>query len=214
MACAIEAAVSVPWEDLVMQFVIKPLGIFFYFQNSLLSDISSHFHKGMNSFGFGSPVGGPIGHDEDDVPQPLHTDHPFLHPSFSVHSTLEDWMKFAKTHMSILKGVFQGCTLKVSQESLEFLQIPVSVEEEFDGNEPPNGYAMGWKTVWMDSAEVKTPPVCLWHFGTNFRYNAGIFLDKERDIMVVSASNSGSMVARLAMRCAFERLLEMAQKEG
>jgi len=202
LASVVETAVGMTWEDLVTTHVTCPLG--------------------MNSFGFGSPTGGPIGHDEDDIPQPLYIDKPFLHPSFSVHSTLEDWLKFASVHMKVLRGEYKDSPLKAKKESLEFLQKGVSFGDVYDGSEPPDGYAMGWKTQWCEDEngqgeregekenEKSSHPVCLWHFGTNFRYNAGILLHREKDLIAVTASNSGSMVTRLAMRSALEKLLEMA----
>jgi hypothetical protein len=171
----------------------------------------------MKSFGFGCPIDGPIGHDEDDIPQPLYRDKPFLHPAFSVHSTLEDWMKFASVHTGVLRGDLNGSPLCARKESLEFLQIPASHDVVFDGSEPPNGYALGWKTEWTEGEgegegngeKGRKEVECLWHFGTNFRYNSMILIHKKRDIIAVTASNSGSMVARLAMRCAMEKVLEI-----
>jgi CubicO group peptidase (beta-lactamase class C family) len=202
LAHVIEVATNTPWETLVRNHVVEPLG--------------------MTSFGFGIPEGA-IGHDEEDVPQPLAQDKPWLHSSFSVHSTLEDWVKFSSLHLAVLRGEYKEGPIKASPAALERLQTPVSPstpQEPWDGNEPPNGYAMGWKTQWIDDGEehsLLVPPPCLWHFGTNFVFNSGIYVDREHGIVAVAGSNSGSMVTRLAIRSAFEGVLEIVsptQPEG
>lgn len=197
IAALAETAASTPWEELVDKYVVKPLN--------------------MTSFGFGIPSGA-IGHDEDDTPQPNGKDKPWLNSSFSVHSTLEDWEKFASVHKDVLRGEYKEGVLVATPSTMRKIQTPASPatpREAWDGNEPPNGYAMGWKTIWEDTEEEQELPLhpsCLWHFGTNFMWNAGIYVDKEKDIVAVLGSNAGSMLARLAMRTALESMIAIASE--
>lgn len=196
----VEVVTKTPWETLVQDLVIKPLN--------------------MTTFGFGIPQGGAIGHDEDELPQPDGKDKPWLHSSFSVHSTLEDWEKFASMHLAVLKDEYKEGKLYAKTASMKQLHSPVSPatpREPWDGSEPPNGYAMGWKTIWVDNGEddleLPSQPTCLWHFGTNFLFNSGIYIDSERNIVAVVASNSGSMVTRLAIRTALETTISIVSEK-
>jgi len=97
---------------------------------------------------------------------------------------------------------------------MKLIQLPVSPAsptEGYDGNEPPHGYAMAWKTQWEDSdvpQPLECPPTTLWHFGTNFVFNSCIYLDSKRDILAVVGSNTGSMVTRLGIRTALESVIQ------
>uniref|UniRef100_A0A7S3BUN8 Beta-lactamase-related domain-containing protein n=1 Tax=Haptolina ericina TaxID=156174 RepID=A0A7S3BUN8_9EUKA len=102
--------------------------------------------------------------------------------------------------------------LKLS--TVRILHTPASPAvdgERFDGPEAPMGYACGWKSVWEDAEEsaraLTAPTGLLWHWGTNFRWNAGAFLDAPRDLLIVCGANCGSMMTRLAMKTAFDEVI-------
>lgn len=78
----IESLMHTPWEVLVLTRIAVPLC--------------------MSTLGFGPPPG-TVGHNEDGVAQPGHADHAWNHASFSAHSTLDDWSKFAVLHFQLLK---------------------------------------------------------------------------------------------------------------
>eukprot|EP01126_Amoeba_proteus_P018509 TRINITY_DN1947_c0_g1_i1.p1 TRINITY_DN1947_c0_g1~~TRINITY_DN1947_c0_g1_i1.p1 ORF type:complete len:223 (+),score=37.92 TRINITY_DN1947_c0_g1_i1:325-993(+) len=205
LATVVENAVGIPWEQLIFDRVVKPLK--------------------MDSFGFGVPTPlkpcDAVGHTEDGEPVPLAKDKPWMIPSFSAHSTLEDWEKFAKFHASALKGQFsrKASPIDISEETMRLFHTPASpsyVDETFNGSEEPNGYAMGWHSVWdYEEGKVVTEPTdCLWHFGTNFVFNSGIYISSPLDLVALVVSNSGSMVARLASRMALEGLIEFVRESS
>ena len=110
-----------------------------------------------------------------------------------------------------------GEVLGLSNESLAFIQQPASpavLGEDFDGTEGPEGYAMGWKTQWNEpdgdeAASAAAPTGVLWHYGTNFFYNSAQYLDARKGLQVLVASNSGSMVARLAIRMGIDAVIAL-----
>jgi len=186
-----------PWEDLVQTRVAVPLG--------------------MASLGFGFPPGPLIGHNEDGEPSQEASDPLWHSVAYAAHATIDDWRKFLGIHLGALRGLNgQGEKIGLSDEGLLRIQTPVSpaVEGEgFDGPEGPEGYGLGWKTQWNpcpDGEEsVAVPTGCLWHYGTNFYFNSGQYLRGEDGLMIMVASNSGSMLVRLAVRSAIESVLEI-----
>ena len=100
--------------------------------------------------------------------------------------------------------------------SAELLHLPASpavLAEPISGAKPPMGYSMGWHGYWTDDAEERgglasRPIGTLWHFGTNFVFQAGIFISAIHDLVVIAASNSGSGMTRLAIRLAIDSVIE------
>jgi len=206
LSAAAEVAAGEAWEDLVRSRVAAPLS--------------------MHSLDFGIP---PlvVGHDEDGVPRPNAEDPPWHHGSFSVHSTLSDWATFVRAHAASLSGKGKGLTqaLGLDCAAVRVLHTPVSpaVEgEAFDGPEGPEAYAMGWKCEWEEeddsssapSARPLKPTGILWHWGTNFLFNSGSYVNAEKELLILIASNSGSSLARLASRLAFESVIRATSENA
>jgi CubicO group peptidase (beta-lactamase class C family) len=196
-----EQAMGVPWEELVVSRIGTPLG--------------------MTSLGFGFP-GELAGHDEEGTPQGDGVDDVRWHaPAYTCHATLEDWARFTAIHLAALRGeAGAGAALGLSDGVLSLVQLPVSpakAGESFDGAEGPEGYAMGWKSQWKYSegevVQAAEPTGVLWHCGTNFFFNSTQYLDTDsaggQGLQVLVASNSGSMVARLAIREGIEAVLAL-----
>ena len=98
--------------------------------------------------------------------------------AYAVHSSLEDWAQFVELHLAIgrakprndsdsssssdtvsvddqrradrllgLLGLSSATTMAITQQP----RSPASAGETFTGAEPPQGYAMGWKTQWDEA---------------------------------------------------------------
>ena len=181
----VERAVRCDWEKLVVDLVAKPLQ--------------------MHSLGFGMPPG-QIGHDENDEPKEGFADAPFQNAPFAVHSTLEDWTKFARVFLDLLQGKKDALgVLRVSNAVAERLIAPTP-EKQISGFELPQRYACGWRTRWIDDQDQEDK--MLWHFGTNFVTQSAILISAKHSAIVVVGSNSGNLMLRFALRQAFETLLE------
>jgi len=194
LSAAAEASAKQPWEDLVVSRVTEPLG--------------------MTSFGFGSPPpgeGGAVGHNEEGEVDET-GDAVWNHGCFSVHSSLSDWARFARLHLRVLRGEGDAlAALGVGPASAQVLQMPLSpaaVGEACHGPKMPLSMAMGWQCLWEETEEGQSVPAAstgvLWHFGTNFRFNSGVYLRADPPLLMLAGFNSGSMLARLGMRMAFE----------
>ncbi|CAE8599814.1 unnamed protein product [Polarella glacialis] len=208
LSAAVEKVTGKPWEDLVMKRVVEPLC--------------------MRSFGFGSPPrdetgGDALGHDENgEVDKTNGTDALWHHASFSVHSTLADWAIFARLHLRTLQGDTAAlAVLGVSASSAAVLHTPLSPAadgELSNGQEKPLSMAMGWQCLWEEPPEgqrgLAAATGVLWHWGTNFRFNSGAYLRAEPPLLILVGSNSGSSLARLASRTAFEAVIVAASTES
>ena len=182
---AVERAVGRDWEELIVSLVARPLQ--------------------MHSLGFGMPPG-QIGHDENDEPKEGFVDAPFQNAPFAVHSTLEDWTKFARLFLDLLHGKENAMgVLHVSNAVAERLITPTP-EKQISGFELPQRYACGWRTRWIDDQDQEDK--MLWHFGTNFVTQSAILISAKYSAIVVVGSNSGNLMLRFALRQAFETLLE------
>eukprot|EP00927_Polykrikos_kofoidii_P067870 TRINITY_DN63301_c0_g1_i1.p1 TRINITY_DN63301_c0_g1~~TRINITY_DN63301_c0_g1_i1.p1 ORF type:complete len:391 (-),score=43.19 TRINITY_DN63301_c0_g1_i1:122-1294(-) len=192
-----EVAAQKPWEQLVLELVVQPLG--------------------MQSFGFGAPpvrTGSVRGHNEAGEVED-HADAAWHHASFSVHSTLADWAIFASAHQRVLAGETGALSVVgLSPETASTLHCPVSpavVGEAFDGPHEPMSMAMGWETRWTDNGPERQAAAIsgvLYHWGTNFRFNAGAYVRASPPLLILAASNSGSSLARLCHRLAIEAITE------
>ncbi len=49
--------------------------------------------------------------------------------------------------------------------------------------------------------------------GTNFAFQSGVLLNAEHDLLLVCASNSGSMLMRVAFRMMMEGVLQIASQQ-
>lgn len=125
----LEVALQTPWERLVQETIANPLG--------------------LSTLGFGMPAG-LVGHDENDEPQPLFRDSSFHNAPFAVHSSIQDWMKFARLYFALLQNkedAFQ--LLGVSDKTARRLITPTNIDVGLlRGGELPQGYAAGWRTRW------------------------------------------------------------------
>jgi len=199
LSAAAEVAAKKPWEELVIERLAMPLG--------------------MTSFGFGVPPrdaasGGALGHNEDGEVDETE-DLPWHHASFSVHSTFHDWALFARMHLRALRGDCSALkVVGVGASSAALLHTPVSpafLSEMSRGPEKPMSMAMGWQCLWEEPSDGKPwlaeRTGILYHFGTNFRFNAGMYLCAEPPLLMLVASNSGSSLAKLAGRLALEAVI-------
>jgi len=198
ISVVVEVLLKKPWEQIVHEHIAIPLAI------SVL---------------FGVPKG-LAGHNEEGDPQPDYEDHPWNHSAFSANSTLADWGKFVKFHLQTLQShstpgaehPFQAVKIGPSAKLLHTPASPAVAGEEHFGSDSPKAYSMGWYGHWTDEDEqtfTLEPTKQIYHFGTNFVFNAASFASKDHDLAVVVGSNSGSMVARLAIRMALENLINV-----
>ena len=133
-------------------------------------------------------------------------------------------MHAAREQLKVLKRfaawrgeVNAGELLGLSGRSLAVVQQPASPAvpgESFDGAEGPEGMAMGWKTQWNEpegdeAGAAAASTGVLWHYGTNLYFNSAQYLDARKGLQVLVASNSGSMVTRLAIRMAIDAVLAL-----
>jgi CubicO group peptidase (beta-lactamase class C family) len=186
-----EEACDESWEALVHRTVSVPLG--------------------LTTLGFGT-ASGAKGHDEDGLVDTAE-DAAWHQSSFSMHSSLSDWAAFARAHLVALHG---QPLLNADATVLHTPASPQTTGEPFDGPEQPMSYAMGWKCVWEEDGEEKVfaePTGVLWHWGTNFRFNSGCYVDSARKLLIVAATNSGSSMARLAMKLAFDGVLAASSEK-
>lgn len=119
-----EAVTGKTWEELMQQYLFRPLGI--------------------KSAGFGAPSEGPCGHRRSAdgylpvPPSPFADNPPVLGPAGTVHLSLPDWARYALLH---LRGAQQENPLLLRKTTFTHLHTP------------PDGstYAMGWavtRTEW------------------------------------------------------------------
>mmetsp|Transcript_62444 Transcript_62444/g.115968 ORF Transcript_62444/g.115968 Transcript_62444/m.115968 type:complete len:386 (-) Transcript_62444:75-1232(-) len=214
VSVAAEMSTRKPWEELVMDIVAKPLG--------------------LDSLGFGVPPrlepgkGAPVGHDEAGAVSTLE-DELWHRGSFSVHSTFTDWASFAKLHLAVLSGESSALkVLGISPASALLLQQPASPASEDEPRgaslEAPMGYAMGWQTVWEEPSDgalqpVSEPTGMLWHWGTNFSFMSGCFIQLSPPMILLASVNQGSALGRFATKTAFDAIIAKVQdievlKEG
>jgi len=196
----LETFLKSPWESIATKYVGEPLG--------------------MKSLGFGIP-NGIVGFSEEGDPLPDAKDHAWNHASFCAHSSFEDWSKFAMIHLETLQYHLDKdsqkphplAPLKIGWKSSMLLHKPASPEtpdEPRPAGEAPNLYAMGWSNRWNDDEPFSTElSGTLWHYGTNFVFNASVYINAPKKLVVLLAANSGSMVTRLAIRLSTEAVLEI-----
>jgi CubicO group peptidase (beta-lactamase class C family) len=167
---ALERLTGTPWEDLVREQVIAPLG--------------------LRSAGFGAPgIGGaagaidqPWGHlnpvgvarpPHPVPPGPLADNPPFLGPAGTLHMSIDDLATYLREHMN---GEAGAGTL-LSADSYRRLHREVG-----------DSYALGWvddRPEWAGGERV------VWHNGSNSMWYALIAFFPERRLGFVGVSNGG-----------------------
>jgi len=165
-----EKAAGKPWETLLREKVLQPLG--------------------MDCVGFGAPgkrgtVDQPYGHTAsgDPVEPGPHADNPpAIGPAGTVHCPIESWAKFVATH---LRGAQQKQAL-VDADAFAKLHVPAK-------GDPPK-YAMGWMVVKRDWAQGSA----LTHTGSNTMWFAVTWVAPARDFAVLVACNQGGSKAAKA----------------
>eukprot|EP00929_Paragymnodinium_shiwhaense_P057141 TRINITY_DN28597_c0_g1_i3.p1 TRINITY_DN28597_c0_g1~~TRINITY_DN28597_c0_g1_i3.p1 ORF type:complete len:376 (+),score=32.37 TRINITY_DN28597_c0_g1_i3:69-1196(+) len=200
LSVAAETAAGQPWEDLMTTLICKPLH--------------------MPTLGFGMPAkdvadGEPVGHNEEGEVDNSE-DNVWHRASFSVHSSLADWAKFVRLHLRFLSGHADAFeVISLTPESAAVIQRPVSPSTEgepYFGPERPLWMALGWKALWSEPEEGNLAAArstgVLYHWGTNFKFNSGAYLRAEPPMLIVGAANSGSCVARMALRLAFDNVID------
>jgi len=188
LSFALETFLDKDWEELVRECVVTPLE--------------------MTSVGFGVPMDQAlVGHSEEGDPVPDFRDASFQHAPLGLHSTLEEWVLFSRVFRKDPE-LLEKLGLEV--EDVEYLLKPSQhVSAETVGFELPPGYALGWRTAWVDDPNNPSPhdPV-VWHLGSNLSWQMGVLILPKHDLSLVVASNSGSMLVRFAMRQALEAILD------
>lgn len=174
-----------PWEDLLAERILLPLGI------------------ERDAFGFGAPPAGndanrpiqPMGHRSIvtegagerwwAVPEGITGDNPAAFgPAGTLHMTMEAWGKFAMAHA-------RGDDLAAGQRDA----IGLSREDYAELHRPVEAFAAGWlvaRRAWARAADTgpDTDGPVLTHSGSNTMWFATIWVAPEPDIALLSAANA------------------------
>lgn len=179
-----ETRTNKSWEKLISEYVFHPLGI--------------------NNAGFGAPgsakiVNQPRGHRKNwwgrlkpVEPDDEHSDNfQAFGPAGTINISLKDWMRFAQDQLDGVHG--RGKLLDAT--TYRKLHTPVT------GN-----YALGWGAAYQpeDSGTL----LLLTHSGSNGYWLAEIRIMPKRDIIVLSAINSGDAAADEAIKYIRRRIVE------
>jgi CubicO group peptidase (beta-lactamase class C family) len=190
VGAALERLTGMPWEDLVRQQVITPLG--------------------LQSAGFGAPgkagaVEQPYGHlwppgatrpPIGIVPGPLADNPASLGPAGTLHMSLDDVATYLRDHMNGEAGA--GSLLRA--DTYQRLHKSGS-----------DNYALGWVDVnpeWLGEKRV------VWHNGSNTMWYAVIGFQPESRVGVAVLSNGGAGSEAIVTRVFRELMKEQVTKPG
>lgn len=161
----LEAVTGKPWEELLRQNILSPLG--------------------MTSTGFGAPGSRgqvpdePRGHQRKQgklhpLPPGLSADNPpATGPAGTVHTTLADFANYLAVHLAGARG--EGGL--VSMETFGKLHSPA----------PGTRYALGWSVGKHSRAGGRT----ISHNGSNTAWFARMWIAPERDFAILTLTNVG-----------------------
>ncbi|QDU09384.1 Esterase EstB [Gimesia aquarii] len=176
------------WEELVTERIFEPFG--------------------LETAGFGcqstpGKIDAPLGHSIKDgkakgyLAGPNGDSPPLVGPAGTVHMSVLDFAQWAGWNAA--NGMRPPCCL-VKPENVAKLHTPVfTVAQRKDakpGTPPPGKYAMGWGEVEVEWA----PYPVIYHGGSNGLNLAHAWLDKKRDIAIVTLTNIGGKKADEALR--------------
>jgi CubicO group peptidase (beta-lactamase class C family) len=156
---------------------------------------------GMTRVGFGPPgtagkVDQPWGHSKqmDKVVPSQEDNAPCLGPAGTVHASLADWAKFAIAHQQGERG---DKKFLLKPETYRKLHTPVL-----------DRYACGWLRIPMPAKKT----TFLFHNGSNTYWYAEMWLDLDKDVAVLVATNQGDDAAKHAVQAAAADLLKAARE--
>jgi CubicO group peptidase (beta-lactamase class C family) len=178
-----ETVTGTSWEDLMRQRLFKPLE--------------------MTRTGFGPPgtpgkVDQPWGHVlQKGEHIPSQSDNPAcLGPAGTVHAPIGDWAKFVLQHVQSERTTNRN-KLLLKPETFRKLHTPVK-----------DNYACGWQQIPIPG---KKEPY-LFHSGSNTEWYAEMWLDPQKNLAVLVATNQGGDEARHAVMSTSVDLLLLANK--
>jgi CubicO group peptidase (beta-lactamase class C family) len=157
----IEAAAAMPYEQALLDLVLRPLGI--------------------TTAGFGPPalVWGHTSGGTPIKPGPA-ADNPAAYaPAGTLHMSLPDWMKFIAIHLKPDRAAVLGLT----QADVSTLHTSAVTPDA--KNAPDDGYALGWITTTRPWATGQV----LTHGGSNTVFFAVAWLSPQDDLAVLVATN-------------------------
>ncbi len=168
-----EARTGKPWEELIRQQVLAPLGI---------------TQAGFGLPGTSSSFDQPRGHKEAagtltplDPADPAGDNPPALGPAGTINIALKDWMLFAQDQLDGTHG--RGKLLKA--ETYRKLHTPVT------GN-----YALGWGAMLGPDGV----PLIITHSGSSGFWVADVRILPRHDMIFLVATNAGNEAANEAIR--------------
>jgi len=188
----LERKADAAWEALVVERVLRPLGV--------------------TSAGFGAPgsagvVDQPRGHRNGKAVAPgIGADNPSaIGPAGTAHMTIEDWARFVGAHASGERGAKDGAFSLLKPETFVVLHTPGDVKDT------KNAYAMGWgvaERAWAKGKGEGDRGRVLTHAGSNTMWFCVAWVAPEREFAVVVATNAGDEAARRATDEAAGALIE------
>ncbi len=190
-----------PWEELVVERVLTPLGI------------------AEGEFGFGPPPIGddaeapqqPVGHAplwnrtlEPRLPGGLADNPPAYGPAGTLHLTMAAWGRFCMAHA-------RGDDLEDGERDA----LGLSREDYAELHRPVEAFAAGWLVAqrgWARGADAPSEPeteenteetpetggVVLTHNGSNTLWFATVWIAPERDAVLLAAANAATPMASVA----------------
>ena len=162
----IELIEDKPYEELMPELIFEPLG--------------------LASAGFGPPKGEdqPRGHKMNIPMPPAHpgADNPEgLAPAGRIHMSLQDWARYAQTHLRAARG--ESFEL-LTEASYQKLHTPLAGQ----------GYAMGWICAERKWANGQA----LTHAGSNTLWRCTIWIAPGKNAAMMVTTNHGSDSAKAA----------------
>lgn len=173
-----------PWEELLAQRVLAPLGI------------------GPEQFGFGPPPAGqdvahplqPMGHAPVGrrwmpiAPGPMADNPPAYGPASTLHMTLSAWSRFAMAHA-------RGHHLAEGQRDA----LGLSRADYAEMHRPEQGFAAGWLAAPRPWARGESGPgQTLSHAGSNTAWFAAAWIAPEKGWVLLAACNAAGQGGPIA----------------
>ena len=171
-AAMLERATGISWEDLVRAEVFLPFG--------------------MSTAGFGAPGADgsaqPWGHagffraapknpalKSSDFP-------PAMGPAGGIHLNMYDWARFARLFFQ--DGPTHGI---LSSQGIARLTTPLSTLKDIRTSFRSSPYALGWVVIRPELGNGEA----LAHAGSNMNFFASILIERQRNLAIMIATNTG-----------------------
>jgi len=171
-AVMLERATRTSWEEMVRAEVFSPLG--------------------MNAAGFGAPGADgsdqPWGHSgffraAPKYPALRSSDFPpAMNPAGGIHLSMHDWARFARLFFEN-----NAADDIVSSQGIVRLTTPLSTLKDIRTSFRPSPYSLGWIVL---APETNNGEVLV-HAGSNMNFFASIRIDRQRNLAIMIATNTG-----------------------